>query len=175
MDHQYQCSGKSNKVTHKKVIYKRSLLCDFQIYCSVWQFLNAIQAHSTIVVQFECRHGSAYLVVLSLLESTIQAQLHPKQKQQLLVSPPLQSAAGMVWFREVIARAARGEINFYYQQLQKLQTQPLTDSPLSHSPQSHNKPGPLPSETIIILQTVIDSPTETLNVPRHKTKLKVGR
>ena len=91
------------------------------------------------------------------------------------MSPPLQSAAGMVWFREVIARAARGEINFYYQQLQKLQTQPLTDSPLSHSPQSHNKPGPLPSETIIILQTVIDSPTETLNVPRHKTKLKVGR
>ena len=120
---------------------------------------------------------SAYLdlVVLSLLESTIQAQLHPKQKQQLLVSPPLQSAAGVVWCSWVIARAARGEINFYYQQLQKLQTQPLTDSPLSHSPQSHNKPGPLPSETIIIPQTVINSPTETLNVPRHKTKLKVGR
>ena len=115
-------------------------------------------------------HGSAHLVVLSLLESTIQAQLHPKQKQQLLVSPPLQSAAGVVWCSWVIARAARGEINFYYQQLQKLQTQPLTDSP-----QSHNKPGPLPSGTIIILQTVIDSLTETLNVPRHKTKLKVGR
>ena len=122
----------------------RSLLCDFQIYCNVWQFLNAIQAHSTIVVQFECRHGSAYLVVLSLLESTIKSQLHPKQKQQLLVSPPLQSAAGVVWCSWVIARAARGEINFYYQQLQKLHTQPLTDSPLPDSPQSHNKPGSPP-------------------------------
>ena len=81
----------------------------------------------------------------------------------MLLSPRLQSAAGLVWCSWGNSQRRPGRDQLLLSAIIEITD---TASPLLSVTQQTWVLGPLPSETIIILQTVIDSPTETLNVPR---------